>query len=522
MPTKKKSITKRSCPVSGHEGHFPTFKDSDPYDRIDLLCTIIDNIGDEVMLLDTEGRILYVNDATIHNTGHSREFFARKRIMDFFEQKISIRKWKEIYLTDLKKLHTPRSYVVDRKIKGNHKQTISITAVRIRYKKTDYVLSIARDISKQIEMQRKLQESKELYLLLSEGAGDGIFTCDLNGKIVYANRALEELVRIPLEESQGKSFRRYVAKDSIPKAMKCFLKAKSGIHQNCEEIEILNRERHPIPVEINVSPLLKNGRISFIHAIIRDVRSRRQLEHVMIESNKIKAIQYVISGTAQELRYPLLGIARSTQDLLKKYRDRNFEYIGYKEHKDIIATIGAIHKQIDYCCQTIDRLLDIGRDKVGLKKQYCHPHFVLKDALHHLEPQLDLQKVHIRCQWGKEVPHVAVGRIELTQVITNIMNNAMQAMPAGGTCRIKTRYLKNESQVTIMIQDEGIGIPNEDLPHIFEPFYSTKQRGVNKNSGLGLSIVASLIKSSQGDIRVSSSLRRGTTVTIFLPIVTKK
>ncbi len=108
--------------------------------------------------------------------------------------------------------------------------------------------------------------------------------------------------------------------------------------------------------------------------------------------------------------------------------------------------------------------------------------------------------------------------LELSQVISHIVENALQAMPAGGHLTIVMSNLSDSHQVKIEISDEGVGISPEDLPHIFEPFFTTKQRGVDRSVGLGLSIVYSLVKAAHGEIHVKSSLRKGTSVQLIFPV----
>jgi signal transduction histidine kinase len=206
---------------------------------------------------------------------------------------------------------------------------------------------------------------------------------------------------------------------------------------------------------------------------------------------------------------------------LERYQTRNYEYIGYNEFKDIVRTLSTVHDQIAYCSSTVEHLININRKKAGLDKQWCDAHQVIREVMQLHHAPFQLKKIHCHCRFNKHLPPIAIGTIEFNQVISSILDNAEQAMPSGGTCRITTAFLKTLGLAQIMIRDDGIGIPAENLPYIFEPFYTTKQRGVDKNSGLGLSIVSSLIKSCQGNIQVLSPLTKGTTVIIRLPVVKK-
>jgi two-component system NtrC family sensor kinase len=116
------------------------------------------------------------------------------------------------------------------------------------------------------------------------------------------------------------------------------------------------------------------------------------------------------------------------------------------------------------------------------------------------------------------LPELAVDSDDFNHIINNIVNNAAQAMPGGGHLLITTVYLHERDCAQVDIRDDGIGISREDLKHVFDPFFTTKQHGKERNSGLGLPIVYSLIKGYQGEVKVESSLRQGTCVRIYLPV----
>jgi len=487
-------------------------------DRLELMQAIINNIGDELMLTDSRGKILYVNALTAKRLGFSKKQIVSKNVFELFDPKISYAKWKKTYFLYLKNFKKPCSFRITRKIKKGDIQTIDITAVYLKYKQHEYILSIAKDITKRLKTQYALKTSEDLYRLISDGAGDGIFTCDAEGKIIYANKALEDLVQIPLKKSQGTSFTKYVAKDSLSKARRCFLEAKKGKTNITEELNILDNKGRPVPVEIKVAPLYREGRIFGVHAIIRDIQARKQLEQIIQESEKVKAIQHVIMGTAQELRYPLMGLGEKAENLLNKYEKRHYEYIGFNEFNDIIHSIRNFHQQVKYCCETVNRLVNLNLKKAGLSKNKCHPHQVIKEVLQNQKGYMTINHIKCHFRFAKNIPLVAMGKLGLSQVVINVLNNAFEALPAGGSCYIQTKYLRQQKKILIQVQDEGIGIPHEDLPHIYEPFFTTKKRGIQKNSGLGLSIVSSLIKDHGGDISISSSLRKGTLVKVILPV----
>jgi len=116
------------------------------------------------------------------------------------------------------------------------------------------------------------------------------------------------------------------------------------------------------------------------------------------------------------------------------------------------------------------------------------------------------------------LPPAAIESTGLCQAIVNILTNAVQSIPGSGTIQLKTVYAKSEESIHIFCKDDGMGIPKESLSRIFEPFYTTKNKGLEKNSGLGLSIVHALVNAAKGTVQITSSLKHGTCVRIQLPI----
>lgn len=224
-----------------------------------------------------------------------------------------------------------------------------------------------------------------------------------------------------------------------------------------------------------------------------------------------------LSGLAQELNAPLQSLVKSSQKLLDEYKSRNFEYLAYKDFKNIITTLEQMQRQLKRCAITTERIINLGPRPSDSSPQICQPNEVVRDIVHLLAQQIGSARIKVVTSLQENLPPVKIGKVECHQVIYNVLINAVQAMPAGGIIRIRTKFNKTQNAVAIEIEDEGVGITPEHLSKVFEPFFTTKERGVEKNAGLGLSIVYSLLHSFGGDIYIQSSLRRGTKVHIDLP-----
>lgn len=492
-----------------------------PQGELELFHYMIDSIGDEVMVIRRDGRIVFANRAAARMLGYPVKILLAKSVTDLFREKITVAQWQRIYWARLEKGRTPLSYIVDRVGKGGRIHTVDVTAVYMPYKSGEYMLSVARDITAQLGLQQRLQESMSLYRLMSEQAADGILMIDSDGIIEYANPAASRMVQVDSARVFGMHFKHFVDKQSLPKVQESFRAVTRGLPVVCDEFYIRGRKGKTFPAEFTATPIFKGGKVDRIHTVVRDISRRRELESLHRDAEKMKALQNFIAGTVQEIQYPLKGVLDHSHSLVEKYKGRYFEYIGYKEFKDIMQTLGVMHDQVQSCFDTTNRLLDISRKKVKMDGTRCDANAVIRETVRRLAQSFEAAGVQCALKLAGQLPAVAIGVLELNQVMTHILNNAIQAMPRGGNVEVRTSCRKADGKVQIECRDEGVGIAPEDLPRVFEPFFTTKNRGLGKSPGLGLAIAYSLTKSFQGEIVLKSKLRQGTLVRIVFPIYKK-
>jgi two-component system sporulation sensor kinase A len=489
-----------------------------PMGELELFHYMIDQIGDQVMVIHKGGRIVFANQAAIRKYGYSSGELIGKSIVELLHEKMTAEGWRKRYFNEVKKKRKPVSYVIDRLGRSGEVYTVDVTAVYMPYKSEEYVLSVARDITEKMILQKELEESEYRYRLLSEQAVDGTLLVDPKGVVLYANNAAGLLFRCHASKLVGSTFLEYIHREFQKKAFECFKGVTRGQLAICDDIDIVTTDGNVIPAEFTASPVYRDDEIGQVHMIIRNVTRRKELEHLQVESEKMKALQNFIAGTAKEIQQPLKGILEHSHRLVEKYKDMYFEYIGYKEFKDIMTTLAAMRDRVRCCFDTTNRLLDINKRKINLRENYCHVNAVIKESIAGLQHSLEASGIKCDLRLSAGLPLAAIGAFELNQAITNILTNAIQAMPRGGEIRVRTMRQNNDGRVRIDCRDDGLGIPPEALPHVFEPFFTTKHRGLERSSGLGLSIVYSLIKARHGDIVIKSKLRQGTLVQIYLPV----
>ena len=479
---------------------------------------IFSYIGDQFILIDSKGCIVFVNDAVVDGLGYSRSYILSKKITHFLHETLSVAQWKKKYFDVLKRREVPLSYRLECATKSRGVRTLDVTSVYMVYQGRGFVFSISRDVTRHVQLQNALYDSKNLYRFLTEGARDGIAALDEEGRFVYANASLQDTLGFRAEKYRGRHFIKFVPKETVHHAESIFNRAKKGEKHINAMIDIRSEHGEIVPFEVSVTPMLKSGKVVSIHLIARDLRARRKIESMERQAEKMEALRYFITGTAQELKNPLLGITRRAQTLLKKYADRDFEYISYREFQDIISNLSSINDQVQYCYETSRRLTAMGQKKAGMRGGHCGPCSIIRGVIKDKETYLLENDVRPQLSLADKDIEIRMSALDLTQILHNLIDNAVQAMPSGGVMAVKTCLAKHGREFVIEIKDCGVGIPKDQLRHIFEPFFTTKIRGVRKNSGLGLSIVYSLVKDCQGTMQIKSSLRQGTVVRVFIPV----
>ncbi|MDP3181871.1 MAG: ATP-binding protein [Desulfobaccales bacterium] len=239
----------------------------------------------------------------------------------------------------------------------------------------------------------------------------------------------------------------------------------------------------------------------------RRQEEQRQLEAQLHQSERLAALGEMTAGVAHEIRNPL-GIISSTAELLK-------ERLAHYEPQNRLA--GIIVEEVNRLNEKVTEFLDFSRPRVPNLRP-CDLEGVINRSLEFLQPEIERRGITVTRQYQLNGRALSVDPDLLHQAFLNILLNAIQAMPHGGQLIVSTRVARNGQGGEIRFEDHGEGIDHETLKKIFNPFFTTKEKG----SGLGLPIVKSIIESHQGTIKIDSTLGQGTTVTISLPELSVK
>ncbi len=225
--------------------------------------------------------------------------------------------------------------------------------------------------------------------------------------------------------------------------------------------------------------------------------------------DKLASIGRLAAGVGHEINNPLAIINQKVglvEDLLELTSDF--------EHKDTVKkSLGVVNQSVDRCKAITHRLLGFAR-RTEVMDESLDLNGVIREVIEFLDNSIVYSRIKLDLQLGENLPPVVSDRVQLQQIFLNILNNAIDAIGKDGVISIITHIIAGD--VRVVIQDNGPGIEPDVLPHIFEPFYTTKETG--KGTGLGLSITYGLIKKLGGDITVRSHIGQGTAFTITIPL----
>ncbi len=359
-----------------------------------------------------------------------------------------------------------------------------------------------------------LKESEEKYRLLAETARDIIIAFDFNGRITYANRAALEISGFSKEEVIGGVLSDVLPPDQLPELKERLTRRSAGDREHfLYESAFINKSGKLIPVEVSSSLIIKDGNPSGVLLTGRDITERKKMEEELLKSKKLESIGVLAGGIAHDYNNLLTSIIgnMSLAQLHMNPEDEAYKLLSEAQK----ASMGA--KDLT------QKLITFSKGGAPVKKTApISP--LLKSAT---EFALSGSNIKCECSIVDDLWPVEIDEAQIGQAINNLVVNAKDAMPEGGTIEINAEnlsldeksglLLKKGRYVKISIKDQGSGIPDEYLEKIFDPYFSTKQRSTQKGMGLGLSICHSIINKHGGHISAESASGAGTTFHIYLP-----
>ncbi|PAD27897.1 ATP-binding protein [Paenibacillus sp. 7523-1] len=349
------------------------------------------------------------------------------------------------------------------------------------------------------QMYEENRAVKEHLESIINQTADAIHITDLDGKVLRVNRAFEQLYGWRSREVENRRLK-IIPPEAEEEMKQQHAQLIEGLSITSNETIWMKKDGTRVEVSVSTAPVRDElGEITALISVSRDITSRNRMEELLRRSEKLTTVGQLAAGVAHEIRNPLTTL-------------RGFLQLQQETNK-------LNHRHLDLMLSELDRInLIVGEFLILAKPQAVHfqerdIRFILGDVISLLDSQAHLHGVEFVLNASSDSAMVHCEENQLKQVFINLLKNGMEAMPDGGSIRIRLDHDEELNRVRIEIKDEGIGIPEEMMPKLGEPFFTNKESG----TGLGLMVSQRIIQSHKGMMDIKSVMNKGTTVIIDLP-----
>jgi PAS domain S-box-containing protein len=325
---------------------------------------------------------------------------------------------------------------------------------------------------------------------------------DAEGRVVTWNRASEHLLGVKGDQALGRCFGVEVGEALDAHQWQDLWRTLLREGVVAREIVLQAADASPIPLHLEGRLLRDDDEVRGAVFVGLDLRDRRALEHQILRSQKLAAVGLLAAGIAHEINNPLSGVVGYSKLLLERDLPGPI-----REKVEKIAHSG------ERCRKIVEGVLLFSRQQDGGVRRTVDLKDLLDRVLAIGEYQWRVHNIRIIREHEESVP-VFADADQLEQVVLNLLSNAVDAMPRGGSVRLSLRR-DSDGRARLEVADEGHGIPEDIQARIFDPFFSTKEIG--KGTGLGLAISYGIVQDHGGEIVVESKPGQGARFTILLP-----
>jgi PAS domain S-box-containing protein len=388
-------------------------------------------------------------------------------------------------------------------------------------------ISQFRDVSRQKKTEGKLRGFAHHVRAISKAANMaelGIFiVAEIGGREArfrFANAAFCHITGYTAEELLEMTLAQVIQPDFVEAAMGRYRRRLKGESvRELSEIKLLRKNGTSVTVFVMGALSLYRGSYSTV-GFVRDITGRKQLEESLLLSQRLAAIGKLSAELAHEINNPLTSVMTFNKLIEKIMQQEPFPLERVGELQDYIRFV---NNEAGRCADIARNLLNFSRT-TDVRIEEHDVHEILKKSLKVFLHRAEMGNIKVMTSYSPEAPLIQCDFNRLQQAFINILWNAIEAMPEGGVLSVATSIIPQSQRrdlceagknlVEVSISDTGVGIPQENLDKIFEPFFSTKTE--KSGVGLGLSVAYGVVSKHGGQIRVQSEVGKGTLFTIGL------
>ncbi|WP_342500819.1 ATP-binding protein [Bacillus sp. FSL K6-4563] len=358
--------------------------------------------------------------------------------------------------------------------------------------------------------EKEAQELTERLNRITDNLQEIVFETNEKGEIIFLNQAWTQMTGYDIDECLGTMYNQYF--DQEERVVQHLLSViKEHKDAGRVELQLLHKEGKKVWGDVHYKLYFDEhhqftGGIGTVADITKQKQAKLELERsnqqLQMQAQKLAVAGQIAAGIAHEVRNPLTSVNGFLQLMKTQYPERT----------DYFDIIFSEIKRIDF---VLSELLVLAKPQ-AVQFQEVQLHELLEQVITLLKTNAVLSNIDLKQPFKRQdAGAILADANQMKQLFINLIKNAIEAMPEGGSIYISTEKVLNEWKITI--QDEGKGMSEEDIQKIYDPFFSTKKEG----TGLGLTICATILKDHHGRMDVSSELGKGTAFHIYLPVCQK-
>lgn len=355
--------------------------------------------------------------------------------------------------------------------------------------------------------EKEAHELTERLNRITDNLQEIVFETDEKGHIIFLNQAWKQMTGYDIDECLGTMYNQYFDQEErVIQHLSSVIKEHKDSGRI--ELQLLHKEGKKVWGDVHYKLYFDEqhqftGGIGTVADITKQKLAKLELERsnqqVQMQAQKLAVAGQIAAGIAHEVRNPLTSVNGFLQLMKTQYPERT----------DYFDIIFSEIKRIDF---VLSELLVLAKPQ-SVHFQEVQLHGLLEQVITLLKTNAVLSNIDLKQPFKKQdAGAILADANQMKQLFINLIKNAIEAMPEGGSIYISTEKVMNEWKITI--QDEGKGMSEEDIQKIYDPFFSTKTEG----TGLGLTICAAILKDHHGRMDVVSELGKGTAFHIYLPV----
>jgi len=472
-----------------------------------LYTMLLDAIPSSVLLIDSHLRVISANRNFLIKTRRSKHTTVGHQLDEVFP---------EIIIREMQLIGRIQQVFQHNEPVQEERMTYRAPGVPLRIyyysiipvtwdDEVENVMLLMDDVTEQIRLSEEIRQVEHHLASVVESASDIVMSTDAQGRIVTWNSAAEKISGFPFHRVKEHFLFEFCALHHQERVKKAFKRIERLEDLGQAEWELVTQNGNNVTISWVCSTMKNNaGQVIGAVAVGRDLTEHRKLEAQILQSQKLAALGVMAGGIAHEIRNPLAVSSSAAQFLLE-------EKIAPEFRRECAEKV---HEGIRRASSIIENLLRFSRPSGSENMEPVDFTKMVEDTLSLVANEVKLQKVEIDIR-VPTAPLIIMGHVNmLQQMILNLLLNACKAMPEGGEINIILKRKRKEA--FLGISDTGRGISQDELPKIFDPFFSTMP--VGEGTGLGLSLSYSIAKQHSGTIEAESVEGKGTTFTLRFPL----